>query len=209
MVRLRAVQRLPSPPHRDGRGGHADRAVSRPGVPRAATRRSRPPLRRDRTRERDAARHAPPARSGQGPHPRLPDLLDAQVDVGAAPGLDDAGLGRRLPSRRGLLPGGVPHAHVDVAQPADHRVARRRAPADGARRLRADDARGRDRLPHPARGERAPADLQVLPHRHAGTRWCPTRSGPRESRTTAGRTRRGKSCSTRGTTTSSRSIRRG
>ena len=47
----------------------------------------------------------------------------------------------------GVVPGSVLHAHVDLAEPADHRVARRRAPADGARRLRADDARGRDRVP--------------------------------------------------------------
>ena len=152
---------------------------------------------------------APAARSGQGPHPRLPDLLDAQVDVGAAPGLDDAGLGRGLPPRRGRLPGSVPHAHLDLAESADHRVARRRAPADGARRLRADDARGRDRVPHPARGERASADLQVLPHRHAGRDGAGgvPRLGHQGLRPAAlhleGAAR------LPGTTTSSRSIRRG
>ena len=58
VVRLRAVQRLPPPPHGDGRGGDADRALPRPRLPRASTRRSRPGRRPDRTGERGAARHA-------------------------------------------------------------------------------------------------------------------------------------------------------
>ena len=49
--------------------------------------------------------------------------------------------------RAGLQGGGV-HARLDVSQPADHRVARRRPPADGAGGLRAghagDPARDRD-----------------------------------------------------------------
>ena len=115
-----------------------------------------------------AAHHTTAARSRQGAHPRLPDVLDAQVDVGAAAGLDDPDLGRRFSSRRELVHGSVLHAYVHLAESPDHRVARRRAPADGARRVRADDARRRDRVPHPAGSERPPAGLALLPHHHAG-----------------------------------------
>ena len=44
-----------------------------------------------------------------------------------------------------VLQGGVLHPHLDLAQPADHRLARRGAPADGAGGLRAG------RAGHPAR----------------------------------------------------------
>ena len=48
--------------------------------------------------------HAPDSRPAQGPAARLPDQLHAQVDVGAAPGLDAAGQGRRLPHGRSAVP---------------------------------------------------------------------------------------------------------
>ena len=63
--------------------------------------------------------------------------LDPQVDVGAAPGLDGPGARRGLPPRRGAVQGGGVHPRLDLAEPADHRLARRRAAADGARGLRA------------------------------------------------------------------------
>ncbi len=47
--------------------------------------------------------------------------------------------------RRGAVPGGGLHACLDLPQPAAHRQPRRRAPADGARGLRAGAERDRDR----------------------------------------------------------------
>ena len=110
----------------------------------------------------EAPRHAADPRPAQGAAAGLPDQLDAQVDVGAAPGLDAAGQGHRLPRRRGAVPRGGLHPRLDLAQPAADRQPRRGAAADGARRLRPRRQRHRDRAGHPPRGERAPADLEVL-----------------------------------------------
>ena len=52
------------------------------------------------------------------------------------------------------VPRGGVHPRLDLAQPADHRVAGRRAPPDGARGLRAGHARDRDRAGDPPRGRR-------------------------------------------------------
>ena len=120
---------------------------------------------------RDAAGHAADPRSAQGPAARLPDQLDAQVDVGAPPGLDDAGQGRRLPHGRGAVPRGGVHPCLDQPEPAADRQPRRRAPPDGAGGLRPRHERDRDRARRSAtRGQRASADLEVLPGRSAPTR---------------------------------------
>ena len=81
----------------------------------------------------------------------------------AAAGLDGAGGRRGLPPPRAGLQGGGVHARLDLAQPADHRVARRRPPADGARGLRAGDAGDPARDRDPRRGEHASAGVEVLP----------------------------------------------
>ena len=115
-----------------------------------------------RPQGRARARHAADPRSAQGQAARLPDQLDAQVDVVPAPGLDGGGGRRGLPPPRAGVQGSGVHARLDLAQPADHRVARRRAPPDGARGLRDGDAGhpARDRNPH--RGQHASARVQVL-----------------------------------------------
>ena len=84
---------------------------------------------------RVASRHAPAGESGQGPPSHLPDQLYAQVDVGAAAGLDGAGEGCGLSQRGRTIPRGRVYSRVHFAQSADHRLARHRAPADGTRRL--------------------------------------------------------------------------
>ena len=137
VVRLRPLQPVPPPAHGHGRRRRADRALPRPRLPRGVQG-VRGKGRQARPEEPEAARHAPAAGPGQGAHPRLPDQLDPQVHVGAPPGLDDPGLGRGLPPGRGAVPGGLLRPHLDLAEPADHRVARRGAAADGAGRLRAD-----------------------------------------------------------------------
>ena len=59
--------------------------------------------RRARPERPEAPRHAAPARPGQGARARLRDRLDAQVDVGSAPGLDHRRRGPGLPHGRGLF----------------------------------------------------------------------------------------------------------
>ncbi len=160
LVRLRPLVAVPPPAHRDGRR-RGDREVDRrPGVGRGLG----APAGRARRRSvaGDAPRHAADPGPAQGAAAGLPDQLDAQVDVGAAPGLDAPGQGHRLPRRRGAVPRGGLHPRLDLAQPAADRQPRRGAPADGARRLRPRRQRHRDRAGHPPRGERPPADLEVL-----------------------------------------------
>ena len=148
----------------DGRGGEAARrCATRSTASATKFKRSR----RARSRNPSCSTCAA-ARSGQGAHPRLRDRLGAQVDVGAAPGLDHRGRRPGLPHRRGGVQGGVLHPHLDLAQPADHRLARRRAAADGARGLRAGAARDPARDRDPPRDQQPSADLEVLPGRHAG-----------------------------------------
>ena len=82
----------------------------------------------------------------------------------SAPGLDRGGARRGLqPARLGLPRSGV-HPHHDLAERADHRLARRRPPPDGTRRLRAGHALDRDLAGDPPRGDRASDHLEVLPH---------------------------------------------
>ena len=199
---------VPPPAHGDGRGRGADRALARSGVPRSATRRSRP-RRRARPGRPEAARHAAAAGSGQGAHPRLPDRLDAQVDVGAAAGLDDPGRGRGLPPRRGAFKEAF-FTHTSTSPNlqiiASLDVARRQMELEGYElMMRATELA----IEHPARDQRAPADLEVLPRRHArrdGPGRVP-RVGHRGLRPR--RTRRWHDAARRaGTATSSPSIRR-
>ena len=81
-------------------------AFADPGVPGALPRAGKAARRRSRSQGRARARHAADSRSAQGQAPRLPDQLDAQVDVGAAAGLDGAGrptrttTGTNRPSRK-------------------------------------------------------------------------------------------------------------
>ena len=120
---------------RHGRRRGADRAVPRSGLSRGVRGVGQAKVGKLDPKNPSAARHAPAARPGQGPDPRVPDQLDPQVDVGVPAGLDDAGVGRRLPQGRRPVQGGLPRAHVDLAQPAADRLARPGAPADGAGRL--------------------------------------------------------------------------
>ena len=115
VVRVRALQSLPPPPVRPGRGRRAERALQERGLP-GRVRGLEEEASEDRPEGRQVARHAAAARSGPRAHPRLPDELDAQVDVGIPAGLDDADLGRGLPPCRGHVPGGLPRPHVDVAR---------------------------------------------------------------------------------------------
>ena len=139
--------------------------LRRPGLPASATSRRRRTLGSDLDpkdkRVLDDAAHP---RSAQGQAARLPDQLDAQVDVGACARARWCWCGDEdyHHARAGVQGGGV-HPRLDVAEPADHRLARRGAAADGARGLRAGHARDPARARDPSRGERAPADLEVLP----------------------------------------------
>ena len=94
LVRLRALLAVPAPAHRMGARGEAARRCS-------ATRelRARSDFGSDR---RQALLTRAAARPGQGAPARLRDRLGAQVDVGAAPGLDHRGRATRTstPSRR-------------------------------------------------------------------------------------------------------------
>ncbi len=116
-----------------------------------------------RPQGRARARHPAHPRSAQGQAAHLPDQLDAQVDVFAAAGLDGAGGRRGLPPPRAGVQGGGVHPRLDLSQPADHRLARRRPPADGAGRLRAGDAGDPARARDSDRGEHASAGVEVLP----------------------------------------------
>ena len=132
---------------RTAMGARADlkEAFADPGVPGALPRAGEDARRGPRPQGRTRARHPAHTGSAQGQAAHLPDELDAQVDVLAATGLDGAGGRRGLPPPRAGLQGGGVHPRLDVSQPADHRVARRGAPADGVGGLRAGHAG------HPAR----------------------------------------------------------
>ena len=81
-------------------------------------------------RRRACAEHAAAARPATRCACASTPRLDAQVDVGAAPGLDDPRVGPGLQGQgRGGLPRGVHDPHLDLAEPADHRLARRRRAA--------------------------------------------------------------------------------
>ena len=95
--------------------------------------------------------------------PRLPDQLDPQVDVVASPGLDAPRQGRRLRHGRGAVPRGRLHPRLHQPEPAADREPRYRAPADGARGLRAGRQRHRDRAGHTPGGQPPSGDLQVFP----------------------------------------------
>ena len=124
---------------------------------------SRRTRRGPRSEGRAPARTAPGARPAQDAHSRVRDRLGAQVDVGAAPRLDRRRARRGLqPPRFGLPRGGL-HPRLDVAERADHRVAGRGAAPDGARGLRARDARDRNRDRDPPGDRRTPDHLEVLP----------------------------------------------
>ena len=148
VVRLRPLLAALPPAHRDGRARGPEGGLRRPRVPGALPRAGEDARRGPRPQGRARARHPAHPGSAQGQAARLPDQLDAQVDVRAAAGLDGAGGRRGLPPARAGLQGGGVHPRLDVAQPADHRLARRGAPADGAGGLRAghagDPARDRD-----------------------------------------------------------------
>jgi arginine decarboxylase len=176
----------------------ADPPRSRPGSA------SRPSSARARRRRRCSACGC--ARPAQDPAAGLPDQLHAQVDVGAAAGLDAAGQGRRFRRGRGAVPRGGLHPRLDLAQPAADREPRRRAPADGARGLRPRRQRHRDRPRHPPRGERASADLEVLPGARR-RRDDPGRSTARAASSTSSRRGRGRTRSAACTRTSSASTR--
>ena len=75
----------------DGRGRGARATLMRDPAYREALRGVQGRAPASSTRRTRRCSTAPAARPGQGAHPRLPDQLDAQVDVGAPPGLDDAG----------------------------------------------------------------------------------------------------------------------
>ena len=136
LVRVRPLLAVPPAAHGDGRGGGDPRADAGPGVPEAL--RGVQGQRRQAGPEGPEARgHGAPAGPGQGARPRLRDRLGAQVDVVAPPGLDHRRRRPGLPHGRALLQGGVLHAHLDLAQSPDHRLARRGAAADGAGGLRA------------------------------------------------------------------------
>ena len=149
VVRVRALLAVPAPTHGDGRRRRHPRAGARPGVSQAL-RGVQGERRQAGSGRSEAPGHGAPARPRQGPRARVRDRLGAQVDVGAPPGLDHRRRRPGLPHGRGLLQGGVLHPHLDLAESAAHRVARRGAPADGARGLRAR------RPGHPA-GDRDPA----------------------------------------------------
>ena len=88
---------------------------------------------------RCAARSTPGSRSTQGPPARLPDQLHPQVDVGAAPGIDGPGQGRRLSHGGGTVPRGGVHPRLDQPEPATDREPGCRATPDGAGGLRSGD----------------------------------------------------------------------
>ena len=163
LVRLRPLLAALSAAHGDGRARGSEGGLRRPGVPGAVSRAGEAARRRPRPQGRARARHAAHPRSAQGQAAHLPDELDAQVDVGAATGLDGAGRRRGLPPARAGLQGSGVHARLDLSQPADHRVARHRAPADGVGGLRTGHAGHPARDRDSRRGEQASAGVQVLP----------------------------------------------
>ena len=147
-----------------GARADAEGGLRRPGVPGALPRAGEAARRRPRPEGRARARHPADPRSAQGQAAHLPDELDAQVDVLAAAGLDGAGGRRGLPPARAGVQGGGVHPRLDVAQPADHRLARRRPPADGARGLRAGRCRPIQlAIEIRVAVEHASAGVQVLP----------------------------------------------
>ena len=185
-------------------------ALREPGLPRGV-RGARGRSSASSTRKNpQSARHAPAARPGQGAHPRLPDQLDAQVDVGAPAGLDDPGRGTRTStrsrarSRRRSSPTPRPRPNLQLIASLD--VARRQMELEGLRAGACDAtelaiALRRRVNSHPLiskyfrvadAGGDDPGRVPRLRHR----------------RTTARRTRPGRTCSTPGTRTSSPSTRR-
>ena len=136
--------------------------------------------------EPGAARHAAAAGPRQGEDPRLRHPVHPQVHVGAPPGLHDPGPRRGVRVGAWRLRGGLLHAHLHVAEPADHRVPGPGPPADGAGGLRARHPRHRPGAPHPAAGQQPPADLEVLPRARRRPRWSRPSTGSPASPTTAG-----------------------
>ena len=101
VVRLRALlARSTAAAPAMGAAGRARGALRRPGLPRRVRGVPRAGRRARSADPRLLDMHLLPD-PDKVRDPRLPDPLDAQVDVGAAPGLDDAGARPGLPPRRG------------------------------------------------------------------------------------------------------------
>ena len=104
------------------------------GLPRRI-RRVQEEARQDRSEGREAARHAPAARSRRGEAAGLCHDLDAQVALLLPPGFLHHGERRLLGEHGGVLQGGVLRPHQHLAEPAAHRLARHRPPPGGTRRV--------------------------------------------------------------------------
>ncbi len=106
----------------------------------------------------------PDPRPGRGA--RLPDRVRAQVDVGAAPGLDHRRGRPAVPPRGGAVQGGVLHAYLHQSPNLQIIASTRPRPAaDGAGGLRAGAARPAAGHRDPARDQQPSADLALLPRR--------------------------------------------